>query len=70
MINARAETLLEKNAYRSLIGRRRCLIVADGFYEWRLGSDGRTQPVRFSRLDDDPFAFAGLWTTWADRQDR
>jgi putative SOS response-associated peptidase YedK len=68
MINARAETLLEKNSYRSLIGRRRCLIVADGFYEWRVGSDGRKQPVRFSRLDDDPFAFAGLWTTWADRQ--
>jgi putative SOS response-associated peptidase YedK len=68
MINARAETLLEKSSYRSLIGRRRCLIVADGFYEWRVGSDGRKQPVRFSRLNDDPFAFAGLWTTWADRQ--
>jgi putative SOS response-associated peptidase YedK len=68
MINARAETLLEKSSFRSLIRRRRCLILADGFYEWRLASDGRKQPVRFSRLDDDAFAFAGLWTTCADRQ--
>jgi putative SOS response-associated peptidase YedK len=68
MINARAETLLEKSSYRSLVGSRRCLIIADGFYEWRLGTDGRKQPIRFSRIDDDPFAFAGLWTTWTDRQ--
>jgi putative SOS response-associated peptidase YedK len=67
MINARAETLLEKNSYRSLVGSRRCLIVADGFYEWRLGSDGRKQPIRFSRIDDAAFAVAGLWTTWTDR---
>jgi putative SOS response-associated peptidase YedK len=68
MINARAETLLEKNSYRTLIGRRRCLIVADGFYEWRLGPDGRKQPIRFSRVDDEAVAFAGLWTTWTDPQ--
>lgn len=68
MINARAETLLDKSSYRTLIGKRRCLIVADGFYEWRLGTDGRKQPIRFNRIDDDAFAFAGLWTTWADRQ--
>jgi putative SOS response-associated peptidase YedK len=41
MINARAETLLEKSSYRALVGSRRCLIVADGFYEWEVGSDGR-----------------------------
>jgi putative SOS response-associated peptidase YedK len=68
MINARIETLVEKNSYRTLLGRRRCLIVADGFYEWTVGSDGRRQPIRFSRIDDDAFAFAGLWTTWTDRQ--
>jgi putative SOS response-associated peptidase YedK len=68
LILSESGAVLEKNSYRSLIGRRRCLIVADSFYEWRLGSDGRKQPVRFSRLDDDAFAFAGLWTTWADRQ--
>ena len=67
-INARAETLLEKSSYRALVGSRRCLIVADGFYEWRVGSDGRKQPIRFSRVDEDAFGFAGLWTTWADRQ--
>jgi putative SOS response-associated peptidase YedK len=67
MINARAETLLEKSSYRTLVGSRRCLIVADGFYEWRVGSDGRKQPIRFSRIDEDAFGFAGLWTTWADR---
>jgi putative SOS response-associated peptidase YedK len=60
LILSESGAVLEKNSYRSLIGRRRCLIVAYSFYEWRLGSDGRKQPVRFSRLDDDAFAFAGL----------
>jgi putative SOS response-associated peptidase YedK len=68
MINARAETLLDKKSYRSLLGTRRCLIPADGFYEWRLGSDGRKQPIHFSRIDGQPFAFAGLWTSWTDRE--
>jgi putative SOS response-associated peptidase YedK len=68
MVNARAETLLENNSYRSVVGSRRCLIVADGFYEWRLGSDGRKQALRFSRIDEDAYAFAGLWTTGTDRQ--
>jgi putative SOS response-associated peptidase YedK len=68
MINARAETLLEKSSYRSLVQSQRCLIIADGFYEWRLGIDGRKQPIRFSRADDDAFAFAGLWTRWTDRE--
>jgi putative SOS response-associated peptidase YedK len=68
MINARAETLLEKSSYRSLVGSRRCLIVADGFYEWTLRTDGRKHPIRFTRIDEDAFAFAGLWTSWIDRQ--
>jgi putative SOS response-associated peptidase YedK len=52
----------------SLVGLRRCLIVADGFYEWRPVSGGKKQPVRFSRTDDEPFAFAGLWTRREDRE--
>jgi putative SOS response-associated peptidase YedK len=47
MINARAETLTEKPAYRSLLNRHRCLIPADGFYEWTLGSDGKKKPIHF-----------------------
>ena len=44
MINARAETLTDKPAYRSLLGKYRCLVVADGFYEWTVGQDGSKQP--------------------------
>jgi putative SOS response-associated peptidase YedK len=63
MINARAETLTEKPAYRSLPSRRRCLIPADGFYEWTVGSDGQKQPIHFHLPGHELFAFAGLWTS-------
>ena len=68
MINARAETLAEKPSYRTALTRRRCLIPADGFYEWREADNpkegGRT-PMYFHRADDDAlFAFAGLWDEW------
>jgi putative SOS response-associated peptidase YedK len=66
MINARAETLTEKPAYRSLIGKHRCLVVADGFYEWRLGADGKKEPVYFQLASGEPFGFAGLWTSRTD----
>jgi putative SOS response-associated peptidase YedK len=66
MINARAETLTEKSAYRSLLVKGRCLILADGFYEWRLDPDGKKRPVRYSLDDGSPFGFAGLWTGWKD----
>jgi putative SOS response-associated peptidase YedK len=66
MINARAETLTEKPAHRSLIGRHRCLIPADGFYEWTVGSDRKKQPIHFHLPDDELFAFAGLWTARTD----
>jgi putative SOS response-associated peptidase YedK len=66
MINARAETLTEKPAYRSLLTNRRCLIPADGFYEWTLGSDGKKQPIHFHLPDHELFAFAGLWTSRSD----
>ena len=66
MINARAETLSERAAYRSLLAKNRCLILADGFYEWRLDPDGKKRPVRYALDDGSPFGFAGLWTSWRD----
>lgn len=62
MINARSETLTEKPAFRSLLGKHRCLVVADGFYEWTVGMDGTKQPIHFRLTDASVFAFAGLWT--------
>jgi putative SOS response-associated peptidase YedK len=61
MINARAETLLDRPAYRDLVDARRCLIPADGFYEWRTEA-GRRVPLRYTVAGGEPFAFAGLWT--------
>ncbi len=75
MINARAETLPEKPAFRSALKKRRCLVLADGFYEWlrstpeatgRSGQktpDGK-QPMRITLTSGEPFAMAGLWETW------
>ncbi len=65
MINARAETLAEKPAFRAAYRQRRCLILADGFYEWRAESGTRTKtPYRFTLASEEPFAFAGLWEVW------
>lgn len=66
MINARAETVFEKPAFRSAFKKRRCLVVADGFYEWkRLDESGKKkQPYRMTWHDGRPFAFAGLWEQW------
>jgi putative SOS response-associated peptidase YedK len=66
MINARSETVMEKSAYKPLLTKGRCLLVADGFYEWRTDPDGTRRPVRFTLADGEPFAFAGLWTIWRD----
>jgi len=64
MINARAETLLERPAYRDAVHTRRCLIVADGFYEWQPRPGLPKQPWWITRSDGAPFAFAGLWAIW------
>jgi putative SOS response-associated peptidase YedK len=64
MINARAETLEERPAYREAFRRSRCLILADGFYEWRRQQSGPRQPFHIALPDREPFAFAGLWTVW------
>ena len=64
MINARAEGIEDKPAFRSAIRKRRCLVLADGFYEWRKNPNGSKTPFRISLESGRPFAFAGLWETW------
>lgn len=69
MINARADGLAAKNAYKQAFLKRRCLIPADGFYEWRKepvaeGAKPRKQPMYITRADGEPLAFAGLWELW------
>jgi putative SOS response-associated peptidase YedK len=63
MINARSETIAEKPSFRRALQKRRCLILADGFYEWRKEGKKKT-PLFISLASREPFAFAGLWETW------
>ncbi len=63
MINARAETLAEKPSFRNALHKRRCLVLADGFYEWQQTAYGKV-PMRITLESGAPFAFAGLWETW------
>jgi len=65
MINARAETLAEKPAYRRAYRDRRCLVLADGWYEWQTSAGGK-QPWFISARDRQPLGLAGLWETWRD----
>lgn len=65
LINARAETVAQKPTFRNAFKRRRCLIPADGFYEWRAQKDGK-QPYAIRRADGEAFMFAGLWETARD----
>jgi putative SOS response-associated peptidase YedK len=64
MINARVETLDTKPAFRTAIQRFRCLIIADGFYEWQRMPAGPKQAFHITPADHQPFAFAGLWSVW------
>jgi putative SOS response-associated peptidase YedK len=64
MINARAETLAEKPAFREALEKRRCVIPADGFYEWRKNPDGTKTPIYTTLKSLRGFAFAGLWESW------
>ena len=68
MINARAETIDARPAFRNAFERRRCLVPADGFYEWMKVGKRRT-PVRVILRSGEPFAFAGLWETWRSPED-
>lgn len=65
LINARSETAIEKASFKTSFKKKRCLIPADGFYEWK--KEGKLkQPYLIHRKDGKPFAFAGLWSTWRD----
>lgn len=64
MINARAETLAEKPSFRRAFAARRCLIPADGFYEWQKQGKGASRPFYIRLRDDGLFGFAGLWEEW------
>jgi putative SOS response-associated peptidase YedK len=66
MINARAETVAEKPAYRNAYKHRRCVVLADGFYEWQKRGDSKT-PYFISLAGNGPFALAALWEDWTDR---
>jgi putative SOS response-associated peptidase YedK len=66
MINARVETVGDRPAFRRAFERYRCLIVADGFYEWQRMAAGPKQAFHIARADSQPFAFAGLWSIWHD----
>jgi putative SOS response-associated peptidase YedK len=65
MINARSEGIADKPAFKEALRKRRCLIPADGFYEWQK-SGGKKRPFCFTLADETPFAFAGLWERWKD----
>jgi putative SOS response-associated peptidase YedK len=67
MINARSETVATKPAFRAAFRKRRCLVLADGFYEWKQ-ANGEKQPMFVTLPDGSPLAFAGLWETWDDNR--
>lgn len=69
MINARAETLAEKASFKNAYKRRRCLILADGFYEWKKEDDKTKIPMYIRLASGEPFAFAGLWEMWQTAED-
>ena len=69
MFNARAETIAEKPSFREAFKKRRCLIIADGFYEWQKMAKGK-KPFHFSLRSAGPFGFAGLYETWMSPENK
>jgi putative SOS response-associated peptidase YedK len=69
-INAMSETAAEKPAFRDAMRWRRCLIPADGFYEWERFGPKEKQPYNFGMANESPFAFAGLWDRWLDQDNK
>ena len=67
MINARAETIADRKAFRRPFIENRCIIPADGFYEWKKLENRRKQPMYLSSADERPFALAGIWDVWEDK---
>jgi len=68
MINAKSETVFEKPSFKNLIRRKRCLVVSDGFYEWKTINSKTKIPYRFCLKNEDLFTFAGIWDSWPDKQ--
>jgi putative SOS response-associated peptidase YedK len=64
IINARTETIAEKPAFRGGLRHHRCIMPANGYYEWKTGPDGKKQPYYITRADGAPIAFAGVYSTW------
>ena len=67
LINARCETVQSSPSFREAFKRRHCLVVADGFYEWKT-IEGKKQPYHFRLKSGEPFGFAGLWENWTDKE--
>ena len=70
LFNARSETLIEKPAFRDACAKRRCLIPADGFYEWQKFVGSKSKPFYVKRSDRQQMIFAGIWQFWGDRENR
>jgi putative SOS response-associated peptidase YedK len=68
-VNARSDTIFEKSSFRVPIRKRRCLVVMDGYFEWR-EVDGRNYPYYIKMKDNDAFAVAGIWDEWSDRKNK
>ncbi len=66
-VNARADTIFEKPSFKTPIKEKRCLIIMDGYFEWR-EVNGKTYPYHIKKKDDDAFAVAGIWDEWAGRE--
>lgn len=70
MINARIETLKEKPSFKSLVDEKRCAVITDGYYEWQKLDNTNKQPWRICKKDQNLFAYAGLWTSWKNPENK